>query len=312
MYVSSSPSCISEGDIREQALANIREAIELYLKPIDDGIHYAMTNKPPPKLYKYQAYKVQTLDNLKRRCLWFSKPVKFNDPFDCAISFEIKGITQDDWQVIFDWAKAETNEFAKVTFEAKYNQNGQPNDRFKNHIIKISKDLLEKQKEIMFYTRGLACFSEKVDDILMWGHYADGHHGFCLEFDTSYEPFLKAFPVTYSDTFPTLNPVDILVRRMYIHLLKNSTTKASEWSYEKEWRIFHEEGDKEYFVDVKALTGIYFGCRMPKVHKEVIALVLRGSPTQLYEMKRSEEEFKVSFEAVEYMPYDYSKKQKGI
>lgn len=30
------PGCVSEGDTREQALANIREAIDLYLEPVDD------------------------------------------------------------------------------------------------------------------------------------------------------------------------------------------------------------------------------------------------------------------------------------
>lgn len=30
------PGCISEGDTREEALANVQEAIQLYLEPIDD------------------------------------------------------------------------------------------------------------------------------------------------------------------------------------------------------------------------------------------------------------------------------------
>ena len=30
------PGCISEGDTREEALENIREAIGLYLEPVDD------------------------------------------------------------------------------------------------------------------------------------------------------------------------------------------------------------------------------------------------------------------------------------
>ena len=30
------PGCVSEGDSREDALANIREAIQLYLEPVDD------------------------------------------------------------------------------------------------------------------------------------------------------------------------------------------------------------------------------------------------------------------------------------
>ncbi len=30
------PGCISEGETREDALANIQEAIQLYLEPVDD------------------------------------------------------------------------------------------------------------------------------------------------------------------------------------------------------------------------------------------------------------------------------------
>ena len=36
VYVPSLPGCISEGDTIDEALANIREAIELYLEPVED------------------------------------------------------------------------------------------------------------------------------------------------------------------------------------------------------------------------------------------------------------------------------------
>ena len=36
VYVPSLPGCVSEGDTEEEALVNIREAIELYLEPEDD------------------------------------------------------------------------------------------------------------------------------------------------------------------------------------------------------------------------------------------------------------------------------------
>ena len=36
VYVPSLPGCISEGDTIDEALANIREAVELYLEPVED------------------------------------------------------------------------------------------------------------------------------------------------------------------------------------------------------------------------------------------------------------------------------------
>jgi len=38
VYVPSLPGCISEGDTKEEALKNIREAIELYLEPVEDDL----------------------------------------------------------------------------------------------------------------------------------------------------------------------------------------------------------------------------------------------------------------------------------
>lgn len=35
------PGCVSEGNTREEALKNIREAIELYLEPVEDDTTFA-------------------------------------------------------------------------------------------------------------------------------------------------------------------------------------------------------------------------------------------------------------------------------
>jgi predicted RNase H-like HicB family nuclease len=41
VYVPSLPGCISEGDTKEDALKNIKEAIELYTEPVEDDITLA-------------------------------------------------------------------------------------------------------------------------------------------------------------------------------------------------------------------------------------------------------------------------------
>ena len=38
VYVPSLTGCISEGETEEEALENIREAIELYLEPVEDEL----------------------------------------------------------------------------------------------------------------------------------------------------------------------------------------------------------------------------------------------------------------------------------
>ena len=38
VYAPSLPGCISEGETEEEALANIKEAIELYLEPLEDEL----------------------------------------------------------------------------------------------------------------------------------------------------------------------------------------------------------------------------------------------------------------------------------
>jgi len=41
VYVPSLPGCVSEGDTKDEALTNIREAIELFLEPVDDDLAIA-------------------------------------------------------------------------------------------------------------------------------------------------------------------------------------------------------------------------------------------------------------------------------
>ena len=38
VFVPSLPGCVSEGETKEEAIKNIKEAIDLYLEPVEDDI----------------------------------------------------------------------------------------------------------------------------------------------------------------------------------------------------------------------------------------------------------------------------------
>ena len=256
----------------------------------------------PKYLYKYQPYSVQSLDNLKNRILWFSKPSAFNDPFDCSVRvpLDIEKLTMEE---LVDFA------------ERTLSKNGVGSDIIDREIEKLQTPEGRKNLECGMQEKiremgdrldqcGVACFTEDATNLLMWSHYAQGHTGFCMEFDTSFEPFSKASPVIYRQEIPDANPLSMLkdIQKIIDARLK---TKFQCWDYEKEWRVLHSETNKGFCVHVNGLTGVYFGCRMPYVHQEVICLILRGSPTQFYRMKEDEKRFAVLPEKIEYTPYNY-------
>lgn len=62
-------------------------------------------------------------------------------------------------------------------------------------------------------TRGVSCFSEVNDGLLMWAHYADKYCGICLEFDTDNELFKKAKKVDYVDELPKIDAVELFLEK---------------------------------------------------------------------------------------------------
>jgi hypothetical protein len=102
-------------------------------------------------------------------------------------------------------------------------------------------------------TFGALCLAGVADDPLLWGHYADGHRGFALGFDTAHEWFTQASPpdpvldqiqeVTYQSDRPVIQMQDKIDRATMDgrELAKAMLfTKHESWRYESEWRLVRE------------------------------------------------------------------------
>jgi hypothetical protein len=148
---------------------------------------------------------------------------------------------------------------------------------------------------VVSYLRNCAifCASRTPTNLLMWAHYAEQHRGAVLGFlpDVARDSMLTQIePVAYSDRRPSLlDDYDLLTRptpesaaaanrRLYL-------TKSSEWSYERELRLFIPgdipPGQAATFKHFYAteLVEVYLGCRMSRESREkVTALAKRLNP----------------------------------
>jgi len=161
--------------------------------------------------------------------------------------------------------------------------------------------------------RGVSCFSEKVDSLLMWSHYADHCKGFCLEFDTATEAFEKIRKVRYAKEMPEFDVVSMYCAEEFDPVSELYCTKAIDWAYEHEWRGIHDKAGTAFCYEGSALTGVYFGPDMPFAAIEIIALILSGQNehVQLWQGARSKSSFSVEFQPVTYTSH-LDAKQKGL
>ncbi|WP_409439839.1 DUF2971 domain-containing protein [Psychromonas sp. GE-S-Ul-11] len=251
----------------------------------------------PKNLYKYESFSVQSLLNLKTQTVFFAAPSGFNDPYDCAIKAELGEPTPEEIEKLREIFLAKN--WPKHVIEKLESM---PLDKLKPTLIRAAMDANEQVIDKFIKNRGVSCFSEANDELLMWAHYADKYQGFCLEFATDNELFEKAKKVDYVDEIPKLNIQSIYADDQSSKILELFCTKSKAWKYEKEWRVIHHEAGLAYTYPTEALTGVYFGPNMPRDVIEIICLVLQGQNpnVKFWQGKRSDIMFKVEFEEVFY------------
>jgi hypothetical protein len=88
----------------------------------------------------------------------------------------------------------------------------------------------------------------------MWAHYAEKHYGLCLGFDVSDSPGVISKVEYVPDRLRDLLDRDKTLLGFDEAVVKKIlTTKYSDWSYEREYRVFAELKDKEpnglYYLD---------------------------------------------------------------
>ena len=217
-----------------------------------------MRHPRPRRLYKYQPPFPVAISNLEKQQLWLTPPGKFNDPYDCALHVFRGELSDSQFEQFWEWLR--TNDPLAPTAEASLRENGALTAEARHVILAAMSDAFESQRAQLFATVGIACLSERHDDLLMWGHYADGHRGFCLGFATDRPPFDHADKVEYVTSVPVVDPLSVLPGAAPSTYIRTTLlTKAACWKYEAEWRILSRHGNAPASYADGGLEVIYLG-----------------------------------------------------
>lgn len=211
----------------------------------------------PKSVYRYRNINDNFREMLIENKMWFSNPQDFNDPFDCKKNLEENYSDSEikSYLVSLGVSRFEVTQLAKNIKQSDFKKI--VSDSIDNHINKSY----------------ICCFSEKKDDLLMWGHYTYGHSGVCMRFDMRYDTNFFTFPVKvkYSDDYPKVN----YLKNHNETVDKILTTKSNHWSYEKEIRVIKPfETKNKISFKKESLKEIIFGARTDKkVIDEIIDLM---------------------------------------
>lgn len=281
----------------------------------DNGIKgYQFSPNIPRKEWKsgekiVDKWKTIVLDG----ALYCTSPRWFNDPFDSDLPrFPDKYPTPENREMIIseikkgirlkseDIRRLEVSEDFYRALDIVMSKTVSEDNRL--NIIHAMKKDLPIYREMV----AISCFSETNMSKLMWAHYANNFSGFCIEYDfckPAYEGFQKqTVKVNYSNNRPRKEegePEDEYARQAMF-------TKASEWSYEKEWRFvaFRDytllKNEIYPVFDVKScIVNIFLGCKIDEAVRREIVDYYSESEVNVYDMCLSDTNYDFEFELAE-------------
>lgn len=188
-------------------------------------------------------------------------------------------------------------------------------------------------EDVMF----MKCFSESYDIPLMWGHYAEGTSGFCIEYnlsniDIESELLLHIFPVIYTknrvgsfNISEIISQKDDLDYNIYLDGLPSDyfqniynlfLAKGNVWEYEREWRILYSKYElyinndnwqEKRKINFPCISAVYLGAKMNYAYKEHIKEIVHRlnknieqhrEKISVYEMQLNQNDFSFSFEKI--------------
>lgn len=223
----------------------------------------------PNKLYKYRAFDVNLLRLLCNDEVYYANPDRFNDPLDCQPTLKI----DNDRDSLEKLCRAMSREQKDPIEYHRYMASEHGN--FENDAENYYKYLLaEDVRQSLFgefAQMGVLSLATNWDCPLMWSHYANNHHGICIEYDSTDAEFRNLAPVEY-ERGRSIKTSDLISWKIKGCEKANQQvyetyflSKSSHWNYEREWRDVHVSCGRHPCP--ARISAIYFGLRCDEAVK---------------------------------------------
>lgn len=280
----------------------------------------------PQKLFKYREVNEFSIQNLQSSTLYCTYPSTFNDPYDSTLIFD-PNFGKNHTSGLIDQLVS-SGQFVPDDFKLINNANDPLKailliyyEKFPSHhcptpeMVEKIADALHAVKEdgnlkiIKSFNDHIqniykvCSLSERIDSILMWGHYGNQHKGFAMEYNFSslrLEELMGRFlwPVIYSEKLYDASNllIDLGKSAPFNNMIAiiASLHKAKDWDYEKEWRIIVPDGPsfppKNYSAPLKA---IYLGSKISDSDASKLIDIAKNKNLQIFKMQLSQREFKM-------------------
>lgn len=309
----------------------------------------------PESLFRYRSGSDDSIEAFENDLIFGSKPKVFNDAFECQpyvgkddIGRFIKSETDPD--VLIDLIDKYNTGFRDPVIEFIWNGTNALDAFKQNRITKSDSEMIQAYcsylKELLtgmvenewndsiidfmnaverrMNEFWLACFSENKKSELMWGHYADGHKGFLIEYNSkdlltclrwrestgrilnAFSRFCSIYPVIYTESKYNISSVffDSIRQKVcdYMNLgghmpaadallpLKTLCLKSQAWEYEKEWRMFYETSFDSSDFGVVANTkpkAVYLGIYISEKRKRRLLSIAKRKGISCFQMVKN-------------------------
>ena len=134
-----------------------------------------------------------------------------------------------------------------------------------------------------FANIGVSCFSEVIDNPLMWAHYTNNYRGFALEFTNNHIAGKTRKDQISRSSLTKVTYLKKLIKissKLPFSMHYMFSTKHNHWSYEQEWRIICELGNKpvDRFLTINKdmVKAIYVGHTLIDENSSEFRLILKA------------------------------------